>query len=254
MGRVADRVAVVTGASSGLGRATAELLAAEGAAVLLTDVAVEAGQAAANGINKAGGKAAFLAHDVAVEAQWEAAFARAAEFGQVSILFNNAGVRPKTVPLEDIDLADWQAHMAVNMDGAFLGIKHGIRAMKQHGGAIVSTSSIYGIVGAAMVGGYSASKGGLRTLTKAAAVECASLGYQIRVNSVHPGFIDTGMLDSTLQEFGEEVAKKRMTRATPLRRIGEARDIAEAVLYLVSDSGKYVTGIELPVDGGFLAR
>ncbi|MDF1720742.1 MAG: glucose 1-dehydrogenase [Minwuia sp.] len=254
MGRVADRVAIVTGGSSGLGRATAELLAAEGASVLLTDVAVDAGQAVADGINKAGGSAAFMAHDVSVEAQWEAAFARAAEFGTVSILFNNAGVRPKTVPLEDIELADWQAHMAVNIDGAFLGIKHGIRAMKQHGGAIVSTSSIYGIAGAAMIGAYSASKGGLRTLSKAAAVECASLGYPIRINSVHPGFIDTGMLDSTLQEFGEEVAKKRMTRATPLRRIGEARDIAEAVLYLVADSGKYVTGIELPVDGGFLAR
>lgn len=254
MGRVADRVAIVTGGSSGLGRATAELLAAEGAAVLVTDVAVDTGQAVADGINKAGGKAAFLSHDVVDEAQWEAAFARAAEFGTVSILFNNAGVRPKTVPLEDIDLADWQAHMAVNIDGAFLGIKHGIRAMKQHGGAIVSTSSIYGIAGAAMIGAYSASKGGVRTLSKAAAVECASLGYPIRVNSVHPGFIDTGMLDSTLQEFGEEVAKKRMIRATPLRRIGEARDIAEAVLYLVADSGKYVTGIELPVDGGFLAR
>lgn len=254
MGRVADRVAVVTGGSSGLGRATAELLAAEGAAVLVTDVTTDTGQAVADGINKAGGKAAFLAHDVAVEAQWEAAFARAADFGSVSILFNNAGVRPKTVPLEDTDLADWQAHMAINIDGAFLGIKHGIRAMKQHGGAIVSTSSIYGIAGAAMIGAYSASKGGLRTLSKAAAVECASLGYPIRINTVHPGFIDTGMLDSTLQEFGAEVAKKRMTRATPLRRIGEARDIAEAVLYLVSDSGKYVTGIELPVDGGFLAR
>ncbi len=254
MGRVADRVAIVTGGSSGLGRATAELLAAEGASVLLTDVAEEAGQAVADGINSAGGKAAFLAHDVVVEAQWEAAFARAAEFGPVSILFNNAGVRPKTVPLEDIDLADWRAHMAVNIDGAFLGIKHAIRAMKQHGGAIVSTSSIYGIAGAAMVGAYSASKGGVRTLTKAAAMECASPGYPIRINSVHPGFIETGMLDSVMEEFGEATSIKRMTRATPLRRIGEPRDIAEAVLYLVADSGKYVTGIELPVDGGFLAQ
>lgn len=254
MGRVADRVAIVTGGSSGLGRATAELLAAEGASVLLTDVAVDAGQAVADGINKSGGKAAFQAHDVAVEAQWEAAFARAAEFGSVSILFNNAGVRPETVPLEDIDLADWKAHMSVNIDGVFLGIKHAIRAMKRNGGAIVSTSSIYGIAGVAMVGAYSASKGGVRTLSKAAAMECASLGYPIRVNSVHPGYIETGMLDSVVAEFGEAVAVKRMTRATPLRRIGEARDIAEAVLYLVADSGKFVTGIELPVDGGFLAR
>lgn len=253
-GRVAGKVAIVTGGSSGIGRATAELLATEGAAVLVTDVAVETGQAVVEGINAAGGKAAFLRHDVADEAQWEAAFARAAEFGPVSILFNNAGVRPKTVPLEDVTLGDWQAHMAVNMDGVFLGIKHGIRAMKQSGGCIVSTSSIYGIAGAAMIGAYSASKGGVRTLTKAAAIECTSLRYPIRVNSVHPGFIETGMLDTVVEEFGESFIKKRMVSATPLGRIGEARDIAEGVLYLVADSGKFVTGVELPIDGGFLAR
>lgn len=253
-GRVAGKVAIVTGGSSGIGRATAELLAAEGAAVLVTDVAVESGQAVVEGINAAGGKAAFLRHDVADEAQWEAAFARAAEFGPVSILFNNAGVRPETKLLEDVTLTEWRSQMAINIDGVFLGIKHAIRAMKQSGGAIVSTSSIYGIVGATMLGAYSASKGGVRTLTKAAAMECTARRYPIRVNSVHPGYIETGMLDSITEEFGGPTATRKMIAATPMGRIGEARDIAEGVLYLVADSGKFVTGVELPIDGGFLAR
>lgn len=250
MGRVEGQVAIVTGGASGLGAATAKLLADEGAKVLVTDIQDEAGRAVAA---ECGGS--FLHHDTAREDDWIQAFQRAqADFGPVSILFNNAGVRPNTVPLEDITLDDWQAHMAINMDGVFLGIKHGIRAMKAAGGSIVSTSSIYGIVGAAMVGPYSASKGGVRTLTKAAAMECASLGYPIRINSIHPGFIETGMLQSVKQEFGASMIEKKLTGDVPMKRIGEPRDIAEGVLYLVADSGKYVTGIELPVDGGFLAR
>ncbi len=250
MGRVEGRVAIVTGGASGLGAATARLLAEEGARVLVTDVQDEAGKAVAE---DCGGQ--FLHHDTSREDDWIQAFQKAqTEFGPVSILFNNAGVRPKTAPLEDTTLADWQAHMAVNIDGVFLGIKHGIRAMKGKGGAIVSTSSIYGIVGAAMIGAYSASKGGVRTLTKAAAMECAHLGYPIRINSVHPGFIETGMLESVKQEFGASMIEKRMIGDTPMKRIGEPRDIAEGVLYLVAESGKYVTGIELPIDGGYLAR
>lgn len=250
MGRVEGQVAIVTGGASGLGAATAKLLADEGAKVLVTDIQDEAGRAVAA---ECGGS--FLHHDTAREDDWIQAFKRAqADFGPVSILFNNAGVRPNTVPLEDITLDDWQAHMAINMDGVFLGIKHGIRAMKAAGGSIVSTSSIYGIVGAAMVGPYSASKGGVRTLTKAAAMECASLGYPIRINSIHPGFIETGMLQSVKQEFGASMIEKKLIGDVPMKRIGEPRDIAEGVLYLVADSGKYVTGIELPVDGGFLAR
>lgn len=250
MGRVEGRVAIVTGGASGLGAATAKLLAEEGAKVLVTDIQEDLGrQVAAD----CGG--VFMRHDTAVEDDWVQAFQKAtAELGDVSILFNNAGVRPKTVPLEDTTLEDWQAHMAINMDGVFLGIKHAIRAMKEKGGAIVSTSSIYGIAGAAMIGAYSASKGGVRTLTKAAAIECSYLKYPIRINSIHPGFIETAMLQSTKQEFGASMIEKRMIGDTPMKRIGEAHDIAEGVLYLVADSGKFVTGIELPVDGGYLAK
>ncbi|PJK31600.1 glucose 1-dehydrogenase [Minwuia thermotolerans] len=250
MGRVEGRVAIVTGGASGLGAATAKLLSEEGAKVLVTDIQEDKGREVAKAC---GG--VFLRHDTADEDQWIAAFGKAAaDLGTVSILFNNAGVRPKTAPLEDIALDEWKAHMAVNIDGVFLGIKHGIRAMKTEGGSIVSTSSIYGIVGASMIGAYSASKGGVRTLTKAAAMECAHLGYPIRVNSIHPGFIETGMLDSVKAEFGAGMIEKRMIGDTPMKRIGEARDIAEGVLYLVADSGKFVTGIELPIDGGYLAK
>jgi NAD(P)-dependent dehydrogenase (short-subunit alcohol dehydrogenase family) len=250
MGRVEGRTAIVTGGASGLGAATARLLAEEGARVLVTDIQEEAGRQVAS---DCGG--VFLRHDTAVEDDWVQAFQTArSELGPVSILFNNAGVRPKTVPLEETTLDDWKAHMAVNIDGVFLGIKHAIRAMKEDGGAIVSTSSIYGIVGAAMIGAYSASKGGVRTLTKAAAMECTHLGYPIRVNSIHPGFIETGMLESVKQEFGASMIEKRMIGDTPMKRIGEARDIAEGVLYLVADSGKFITGIELPIDGGYMAR
>ncbi len=157
--------------------------------MLVTDIQEELGRQVAS---DCGG--IFVAHDTAIEDDWVQAFQTAtAELGDVSILFNNAGVRPKTAPLEDTTLEDWQAHMAINMDGVFLGIKHAIRAMKEKGGAIVSTSSIYGIAGAAMIGAYSASKGGVRTLTKAAAMECAYFRYPIRItNSIHPSFIETG--------------------------------------------------------------
>lgn len=250
MGRVDGRVAIVTGGASGLGAATAKLLSEEGAKVLVTDIQEEMGRKVAD---ECGG--VFLRHDAADEADWIAAFETAEkELGTVSILFNNAGVRPKTATLEDTTLEEWKAHMAVNIDGVFLGIKHGIRAMKKAGGTIVSTSSIYGIVGASMIGAYSASKGGVRTLTKAAAMECAHLGYPIRINSIHPGFIETGMLDSVKAEFGSGMIEKRMIGDTPMKRIGEPRDIAEGVLYLAADSGKFITGIELPIDGGYLAK
>ncbi|MEM7254741.1 MAG: glucose 1-dehydrogenase [Pseudomonadota bacterium] len=253
MGRVDGAVAIVTGGASGLGAATAKRLADEGARVLVTDVQAMAGNDVVANITDAGGDAAFFQHDVGEESAWEEAFGTASDrFGTPTILFNNAGVRPRTTRLEDLPLDEWEAHLRINLGGVFLGIKHGIRAMKAGGGAIVNTSSIYGIVGANMVGAYAAAKGGVRTLTKSAAAECCALGYDIRVNSVHPGFIETPMQQSVVEEYGER-AVTHIRRVTPMKRIGEPNDIAEAVLYLVAESGKYVTGSELVVDGGMTA-
>lgn len=253
LGRVVGRTAIVTGGASGLGAATARLLAREGAHVLVTDVQQVLGEAVVKEIVDAGGEAVFAHHDVVDEAAWETVFAEAAaRYRTASILFNNAGVRPRTTRLEDLALEDWEAHLRVNLSGVFLGVKHAIKAMKRNGGAIVNTSSIYGIVGAHMVGAYAAAKGGVRTLTKAAAAECCALGYNIRINSVHPGFIETPMQHSVIEEYGER-AEQHMRRVTPMSRVGEPIDIAEAVLYLVAESGKYVTGSELVVDGGMTA-
>jgi len=252
-GQVEGRVGIVTGGASGLGAATAKLLAAEGARVLLTDIQEALGEKIASVINDAGGTAAFVSHDVAKEADWERVFAHAQDvWGSPSMLFNNAGVSPLTQKIEDWTVENWENHMAVNSTGVFLGLKHGIRAMKVGGGSIVNTSSIYGIVGASMVGAYSAAKGAVRTLTKAVAVECCALGYDIRVNSVHPGFIETPMQQAVVEELGERV-ERHITRVTPMRRIGKPRDIAEGVLYLLSDRSGYVTGSELVIDGGVTA-
>lgn len=254
MGQVEGRTAIVTGGASGIGAATARVLAREGAHVVITDVQDDKGEELAAAIKADDGHAVYRHHDVTDEAAWTEVIQYAeTHMGRLSILFNNAGVRPQSFRLEDYPLDDWERHMQVNMTGVFLGLKYGIRAMKEQGGAIVCTSSIYGSLGAGKIGPYAASKGGVRTLCKAAAIECGEAGYDIRVNSVHPGFIHTPMLDSTIAEFGERV-ERRISGSVPLRRIGEPEDIANGVLYLVSDAAKYVTGIELNVDGGYSAQ
>lgn len=250
---VEGRVAIVTGGASGIGAATAELLAQHGASVLITDVQADLGEQTVAAIKGAGGTARFMSHDVREESQWAQAFAVATEaWGTPSILFNNAGVRPPTRKLEEWSVDQWESHMAVNSTGVFLGLKHGILAMKTSGGAIVNTSSIYGIVGASFVGAYSAAKGAVRTLTKAAASEVCALGYDIRINSIHPGFIETPMQQAVVEELGERV-ERHIHRVTPMGRTGKALDIAEGVLYLVSERSRFVTGTELVIDGGMTA-
>lgn len=254
-GRVAGKVALVTGAAMGLGEAMARALAREGAAVMLTDRDVAKGEKVASDIQASGGKAAFRAHDVAVEADWEAAVAATVEaFGGLDVLVNNAGVSGGMQPLLQHSLEDWRRIMAVNLDGVFLGMRHAGPAMvARGGGSVINLSSILGKVGLANAAAYCASKGGVALLTKAAAIEWAPLG--IRVNSLHPGFIDTPMVANALHavENGNEMRVALMA-AHPLGRFGVPDEIANAVLFLASDESRFMTGAELVVDGGYTAQ
>lgn len=255
--RVAGKVALVTGAASGLGKATAERLAEEGAAVVIGDIRVEAAKEVAAAISAQGQRAQALKLDVTHEADWIAAIAAAEQaFGKLDVLVNNAGTADGTW-VHKLTLERWRQIHAINLDGVFLGIKYGAEAMKRAGGgSIVNISSVAGIVGIAeAASAYCSSKGGVTQLTKATALEFALLKTNIRVNSVHPGYMDTPMLQGVIAAYREpEEARARLTASEPLGHLGEPRDIANAVLYLASDESKFVTGAQMVVDGGFAAR
>lgn len=255
MGRLDGKVALLTGGASGLGKATGELMAREGATVVLSDLQAVEGEKVADAITAAGGACSFKPHDTTSEAQWEKVCAEIMEdHGQLDILLNGAGVGSNATDIEDMELEVWRHCLAVNLDGVFLGCKHGIRAMRQgSGGSIINISSILGFAGLATATNYCASKGGVRLLSKAAALECARKTPVVRVNSIHPGFIDTPMVAGAIQRRGPEF-KDYIEDNVPFRRLGEPVDIAEGVVYLASDAAKFVTGTELVIDGGFLAR
>ena len=256
-GRVAGKVALVTGAASGLGKATAERLAAEGAAVMIADIRPEPAEAVAGGIREAGGRALAQKLDVTSETDWATAVAGAERaFGKLDVVVNNAGTADGGW-IHKLSLERWRGVMAVNLDGVFLGIKHGAEAMKRAGGgSIVNISSVAGLVGIAEgASAYCASKGGVTLLTRAAALELALLKTNIRVNSVHPGFMQTPMLEGIIRASREpEAARELMIKGEPIGRLGEPRDIANAVLYLASDEAAFVTGTQLVVDGGYYAK
>ncbi|OYW14989.1 MAG: short-chain dehydrogenase [Sphingomonadales bacterium 32-65-25] len=254
MARLSGKVALVTGAASGLGAATARRLAKDGAAVLLTDRDL-AGEDIAAGITAAGGQAAFRLHDVTSHPDWAAAVEHAVQdFGRLDILVNNAGVAGGRHELMDHSYDAWRQILAVNLDGVFLGLRHaGPRIAASGGGSVINLSSILGKVGMAGAAAYCASKGGVTLLTKAAALEWAPLG--IRVNSVHPGFIDTPMVSNALadREDGNEM-RVALMNAHPIGRFGVPREIADAIAFLASDDASFITGAELVVDGGFTAQ
>lgn len=255
MGRVAGKVALVTGAGLGLGRASSILLAAEGAKLVVSDIDEGlAGNTAAK-IVKAGGEALALRHDVSKPEDWTAVMAAIERrFGRLEVLVNNAGIAIAR-NIEDTSLAEWRRTMAVNLDGVFLGCQAGIRLMKQSGGgSIINLSSIDGIIGEAELAAYCASKGGVRTLTKAVAVHCAEKRYGIRCNSIHPGYIWTPQTENYLRDLGTlDQEKAKALSRHPIGFLGEPNDIAYMVLYLASDESKFVTGSEMVVDGGYLA-
>ena len=256
MGRVSGKVALVTGAASGIGRGCAETLAREGASVVLTDVQAK-GEEIAAGIRKAGGKARFQLHDVTSEGEWTAVVAGIEkEFGRLDILVNNAGIAVGGMVTE-LSLEDFRRQMAVNVDSVFMGTKAALPLMRKgKSGSIVNISSVAGLRGAPGMAGYSATKGGVLLFGKSLAMEC---GPTIRVNTVHPGIIDTPIwnkipVDAENSRGKGPMDARALARAfAPLSRPGLPDDVAQAVLWLVSDASSYVSGAELAVDGAMTA-
>ncbi len=253
MKRVDGKVAIVTGAASGLGRGAAQRLAAEGARVVLADRDATLGEQAAAEL---GAPHVFRALDVTDEAGWAALVAETVErFGKLDVLVNAAGVAVWG-DIERATLAEWRFCNAVNSEGTFLGCQAAIRAMKSTGGgSIINLSSVAGLVGDSDAPAYCASKGAVRMLTKSVALHCARARYNIRCNSVHPSFIETPMVTNLIaQSKDPDKMRAKLENAAPLRRMGEVDDIAHLVVYLASDESKFTTGAELVVDGGLTAR
>jgi NAD(P)-dependent dehydrogenase (short-subunit alcohol dehydrogenase family) len=256
MQRVAGKVAIVTGAAMGIGKACAELLAAEGAAVAVTDREASLGRQLAESLTSAGHRAIFLEHDVGDEAQWKKVIADVVkEFGKLDILVNNAGVG-WFGDVEHTTLESWHSLLRVNLDGVFLGIKYAIPAMRAAGaGSIINLSSIEGLIGDSRAAAYNASKGAVTILTKSAALYCAQDKSRIRVNSVHPGYIWTPMVEKAIQSTDNPEETKRAIEALhPVGHMGKAMDIAYGVLYLASDESEFMTGSALVIDGGYTAQ
>ena len=250
MDRLAGRIALVTGAASGIGAATARRLASEGAAVLVTDVQDDDGALVAKQIIAGGGRAAYAHLNVTSQDEWEAAVAGAVrDFGGLDILVNNAGIAD-LAGIEETSLADWRRTIEIDQTGVFLGMKAAAAALAASGhGSVINISSVFGTSGGFGTSpAYHAAKGAVRTLTKNIALHWAGRG--VRVNSVHPGFIDTPILDPARGTSAEHA----MTSLTPLGRLGQPAEIAAGVAYLASDDASFVTGLELYIDGGYVAR
>lgn len=258
MARLTGKCALVTGGARGLGLAQARSLAGYGAKVMVTDLDGGVAEAAAAELRKAGAEVYALQQDVTDEAAWAGVIkATVARLGGLNVLVNNAGVGI-LADIEHCSYEIWRKTLAVNLDAVFLGTKAAIGHMKQHGGgSIINISSVEAMVGDAMLPAYNASKGGVRSFTKSAALHCAKQKYGIRVNSVHPGYVMTDMVKNALEslppEEGQAFAAELMTKL-PLERMGEPQEVAEVVAFLASDESSYCIGSEMVVDGGYIAQ
>ena len=253
MGRLEGKTALVTGAASGIGLQTSIRLAEEGARVMMTDINLEEGLQQAE---KIGANATFLKLDITEEEEWISVLDETVKrFDRLDILVNSAGM-VLIADVEQITLEEWRKVHAVNLDGTFLGCKHGVRVMKEFGaGSIINLSSVSGMIGGFNLAAYNSSKGAVRMLTKSVALHCARAGYGIRCNSIHPTFIETPMLESMIRDSPDpEKARQTLVRQVPLRRIGKPDDVANMIVYLASDESTFVTGTEMVIDGGVIAQ
>ncbi|TNE36542.1 MAG: glucose 1-dehydrogenase [Alphaproteobacteria bacterium] len=265
MSRVAGKIALVTGGAAGIGEACARVLAREGATVIITDVQDARGEKLASDIYASGGKAAYKHQDVVTEAGWQQLIGEIEdEYGGLDVLVNNAGIGNGGA-ITEMSYESYSQMMAINVDGVFLGCKHAIPLMtKSGGGSIINISSVAGLKGAPGLSAYSASKGAVRLLSRSLAIECARAGIKIRVNSVHPGIIDTEIwtkisastADNLTPLGGANTLSAKMVAemaAVPIGHAAEPVEIANGVLFLASDESRYVTGSELVIDGGMCA-
>ena len=258
MNRVDDKVALITGGGSGMGRAACELLAKAGAQVVVTDINIASAEETVKAILDAGGEALAVQHDVSCEADWRRAMELTLEhFKKLDVLVNNAAIpcagqssiTGQEKDFKECSIEDWRTVQSVNFDGVFLGVRSAINTMigNKLTGSIINISSVAGLVADGSSVPYAASKGGVRMLSKAAAIDCKSKGYNIRVNSIYPGAIDTPMRLSTEESLA---GKQKMKQGG---HMGEPVDIARGVLFLASDDSRFITGSELVIDGGVSA-
>lgn len=244
MDRLKDKVAIITGGVAGIGLGVAECYVREGAKVVLTaNHNVEGGKKAVERFGD--DQSLFVQQDVSKEADWQKVIDQTiAKFGKVDILVNNAGVGGVNGPLEDLSLEDWQQVIDINLTGNFLGEKYAINAMKKYSnakGAIINISSVAGLIGLPLSPAYSASKGGTRLLTHATALALAAEKVDIRVNAVHPGWIETDIVP--------EAYKDQLIQTIPAGHMGEPKDIGEICVYLGNDESKFANGVDFVVDG-----
>ncbi|GIO62310.1 SDR family NAD(P)-dependent oxidoreductase [Paenibacillus cineris] len=249
MGRVQGKVAIVTGAAGGMGKADAVLLAQEGAKVVVTDIQEDKIQAVVEEIKQQGGEAIGFRHNVTSEEEWQHIVDETVKaFGTIDVLVNNAGIS-LAKSLVDTSMQDWDKVMSINLTGSFLGLKYVVPVMQRGGGgSIINISSIAGLTGSNGAGPYTASKGAVRMLTKAVAVDYGK--DNIRCNSIHPGYIETPMTEGL---FANDQMTVWFRSKTPLPRLGKPENIAAGVLFLASDESSFITGAELAIDGGVSA-
>ncbi len=252
MGRVSGKIALITGAGSGLGRAMAIMLEKEGAKVVVTDINL---QSAKETVGLIGENALALEHDVTSEDRWKEVLSETkAHFGGLNILVNNAGIGDGS-DVENTDFDTWKRVHSIDLDSVFLGCKYAISYMEETDGAgsIINISSIAGIIAGHNIAAYNSAKAAVRHLSKSVALHCARKKNGIRCNSVHPTFVRTPILDAMFAKFGTDNGQEKLARQIPLGHIGEPDDIAYGVLYLASDESRFMTGAELVLDGGISA-